>query len=404
MAINLNGLNIIPQGATLTTGGSAPLGLNNEIRGGIHRISGLDADASPSGVSDLLTDINGALLQQGMLVYNDADSMHYQYTDFGPVPPDPPNPDDPYRNALGVLPNTTDNWVEFESGGGEGQIGFSLEQMGILTAAALPADEARFYHWFDTATSFNGSGLNNWFYDVASIVTPYRAPETGAIDLEALYNAGGHLANATGEVQTIPTIDLDVNILRVGTDGNARLQLSFVHRTGSGTTEDPYAYNLVTTLTQIFGATGFRTFEYIPRSSLTVGVGETISITLTDLSANQETNITGVRFSSTNASWLNPVYPLPVELTTAQDAAIESYRRYINNHDNAESTGTTTWISLGLYQRHDMVVFQDDIYALRSETVYNTNANGVLIDPPDATAIQYRNLLTILLKMPTGLS
>ena len=45
----------------------------------------------------------------------------------------------------------------------------------------------------------------------------------------------------------------------------------------------------------------------------------------------------------------------------------------------------------GLYQRHDMVVFQDDIYALRSETVYNTNANGVLIDPPDATAIQYRN-------------
>ena len=92
MAVNLNGLNIIPQAATLTTGGAAPLGLNNEIRGGIHRISGLDADASPSGVSDLLTDINGALLQQGMLVYNDADSMHYQYTDFGPVPPDPPNP------------------------------------------------------------------------------------------------------------------------------------------------------------------------------------------------------------------------------------------------------------------------------------------------------------------------
>ena len=322
---------------------------------------------------------------EGRIVFTDNAGEYRQWRRNGTEFPD--------DAARAISPDATGGdtyWEEISvSGGGSSQVGFSLEQLGILTAAALPADEARFYHWFPTATAFNGSGLNGWFYDVSHIVAPYRAPETGSIDLEALYNAGGILANATGEVQTIFTIDLDLNILRVGTDGNATLELSFVHRTGS---PGSYVYNQLTTSTQTFNAAGFRTFEFLPRAgAFEVGVGETISITLTALTGNQETNITGVRFSSISSSWLNPVYPLPIELTTEQDAAIESYRRYINNHANAEATGTTTWVDLGLYQRHDMVVFEDNIYALRSETVYNTNANGVLIDPPDATAIQYRN-------------
>jgi len=388
MAINLEGLPIVPGARTLTSGGP-PIALNNEIRGGVHRISGTG--------SDTLADIDGRHLQAGMLVYNESDGMHYQYQHVaGTEQTNPADANDPFRNALGALQNETDNWIVFESGGGAGQVGFSLEQLGILTAAALPADEARFYHWFGTATSFNGSGLNNWSYDVSHIVAPYRAP-AGAdpldqTQLEALYNAGGILTNSTGEVQTIFTIDVDLNILRTGVGGNATLELSFVHRTGS---PGSYTYNHITTLSQAFGAEGFRTFEFLPRAgAFEVGVAETISVTLTALTGNQETNITGVRFSSTSSSWLNPVYPLPVELTSEQDAAIESYRRYINNHANAESTGTTTWISLGLYQRHDMVVFEDNIYALRSETAYNTNAQGILVDPPDATVIQYRNFTT----------
>ena len=115
MAINLNGLNIIPQGATLTTGGAAPLGLNNEIRGGIHRISG--------ETGDTLTDIDGTLLQAGMLVYNENDSLHYQYINVGDAPATPVDPNDPYRDALGALPNAAANWQMFEPGG-QGNIPF----------------------------------------------------------------------------------------------------------------------------------------------------------------------------------------------------------------------------------------------------------------------------------------
>ena len=149
MAINLNGLNIIPQAATLTTGGGAPLGLNNEIRGGIHRISGLNEDDNPAGFSDLLTDIDGTLLQQGMLVYNEADSTHYQYVNSGTVPADPPNANDPYRNALGVLPNTADNWVAFEIAAGNSPLeGWTID--------GSPLGNNRFLQWDP------GRGLNEW--------------------------------------------------------------------------------------------------------------------------------------------------------------------------------------------------------------------------------------------------
>ena len=67
--------------------------------------------------TDTRTDISGALLQAGMLVYDEATSLHYQYVNVGDAPADPPNPNDPYRDALGNLPNAAENWAVFEPGG-----------------------------------------------------------------------------------------------------------------------------------------------------------------------------------------------------------------------------------------------------------------------------------------------
>ena len=150
-------------------------------------------------------------------------------------------------------------------------------------------------------------------YDVIGINTPYRAPDGGPIDEEALYNAGGIFVNATGEEQTIVAVDLDVNITRAGADGNARFELNIVTRVDDPNNPGSFLYDHTTTSVQTFGGTGFRTFEYLPRAGgITVGVGNPISVTLTDLSANQVVDVTGIRFSSTTASWLNPVYPLGV--------------------------------------------------------------------------------------------
>ena len=68
MAINLEGLPIVP-GARTSTSGGPPIALNNEIRGGVHRISGTG--------SDTLAAIDGRHLQAGMLVYNESDGMYY---------------------------------------------------------------------------------------------------------------------------------------------------------------------------------------------------------------------------------------------------------------------------------------------------------------------------------------
>ena len=104
MAINRNGLPIVPGARTLVSGGP-PIALNNEIRGGIHRISG--------ETGDTLQDIDGRYLQAGMLVYNEMDGEHYEYVHDGDAPDNPPDANDPYRNAAGELPNGTANWRIF---------------------------------------------------------------------------------------------------------------------------------------------------------------------------------------------------------------------------------------------------------------------------------------------------
>ena len=115
MAINLRGLPIVPGARTLTSGGP-PIALNNEIRGGIHRISG--------ETGDQLGDIDARYLQVGMLVYDETQDTYYMYKNQdGPEPTGNPDSNDPYRGADGRVPNDINvigdgdsNWVEFRLG------------------------------------------------------------------------------------------------------------------------------------------------------------------------------------------------------------------------------------------------------------------------------------------------
>ena len=112
MAINLRGLPIVPGARTLTSGGP-PIALNNEIRGGIHRISG--------ETGDQLDNIDARYLQVGMLVYDETQDTYYMYKNQdGPEPTGNPDSNDPYRGADGRVPNDINvigdgdsNWVEF---------------------------------------------------------------------------------------------------------------------------------------------------------------------------------------------------------------------------------------------------------------------------------------------------
>lgn len=61
MPINYDGLTRNQWPGTWSPNGSHPVALNNEIRGGVHSITG--------DLGDQLTDISGSRLQEGMLVY-----------------------------------------------------------------------------------------------------------------------------------------------------------------------------------------------------------------------------------------------------------------------------------------------------------------------------------------------
>ena len=280
-----------------------------------------------------------------MLVYDEAAGMHYQYVNVGDAPANPPVANDPYRNALGSLPIAADNWVAFDlNGRGSNQVGFSLEQLGVMTAEATVAAEERNYRWFPDATTVNGSGTNGWGYDISGIVTPYRAPENPSdpltqAQLEDLYNAGGILVNVTGEEQSITTIDLDINIIRAGAGGSATFSVSVVTRTDDPDNPGTDLYTQYPSSVVAFEGTGFRTFEYLPRGGpIQVGVGIPISVTLTDLNANQVVDVSGIRFSSTSASWLNPVYPFSSDITS--------------------ETHVPYWDAAALYNTGDLVSFR----------------------------------------------
>jgi len=116
MASNYDGLtrNVWP--GTWSTGTNSPIVLDTEVRGTLQSISG---DAS-----DRLTDIPGARIQEGMLVYVKNTYTAGSYTRTG----------DKYytyklqgsevrSNITGAVPNAEANWSLFSSGGGAGYTG-----------------------------------------------------------------------------------------------------------------------------------------------------------------------------------------------------------------------------------------------------------------------------------------
>ena len=115
MAINRTGLPLAGGPFTYISGGP-PIALNNEIRGGVHRISG--------AIDDQLGDIDARYLQVGMLVYDETQNTYYMYKNqAGPAPTGNPVDNDPYRDSNGRVPNDVNvigddnsNWVEFRLG------------------------------------------------------------------------------------------------------------------------------------------------------------------------------------------------------------------------------------------------------------------------------------------------
>ena len=112
MAISYDGLTRNAWTGTWSTTGDHPIALNNEIRGGIHVVSG--------SAGDQLADIPGQRLQEGMLVYlqnsygSFTGSKWYTYNLLVGES----------RSAItGAVPNADGNWTEFSSGTGGGSGG-----------------------------------------------------------------------------------------------------------------------------------------------------------------------------------------------------------------------------------------------------------------------------------------
>ena len=144
--------------------------------------------------------------------------------------------------------------------------GFSVEQLGTLTAAA---DESNRYHWFTDATLNNLSGLNNFGYVVAGSSTLVAANPTD----EQLFNAGGQFSNFTGRPITIRGVDLDFDTVALGDGGAITFQLVIVHSDGQATP----TYTRARTTTQTTSAPGVRTFEFTPSVPVLIQNNETIS-------------------------------------------------------------------------------------------------------------------------------
>ena len=102
MAANYNGLTRNTWSGTWSPSGNHPIVLNNEIRGGIHFVSGASGDH--------LTDIAGQRLEEGMMVYvknsysNITGDKFYIYK----------LRDGESRNtSTGAMPNAAENWSQF---------------------------------------------------------------------------------------------------------------------------------------------------------------------------------------------------------------------------------------------------------------------------------------------------
>ena len=174
MPINYDGLTRNQWPGTWSPNGSHPVALNNEIRGGVHSISG--------DPGDQLTDISGSRLQEGMLVYVKTgytsgaytfdDNQWYTYKLLS---------GESRSTLTGVVPNNDANW----------SIGFSQEpSFGYIIASYIDiAGDLILEHAdaFDTQHSY----INESGHFVISTDTNVVSTTTYGVSLPGASTGGG---------------------------------------------------------------------------------------------------------------------------------------------------------------------------------------------------------------------
>ena len=236
---------------------------------------------------------------------------------------------------------TNDRTVVNVTGGGTGQLGYSVEQIGVITAAA--SEPASTYRWHDGQAEINFGGLNGM---------AYLSPPNGSQNLtnasasnEDIFNASGEFINNTPSYITIRSFDIDMNVETLGDGAVMTIDPVVIHAVSDDPVARTYsAYNPIRIDSQGNSILGVRTFRFDLGVDTVLAPGDAISLTLTNLVSNQSTDITAVRWSSNTDSWLNTVYPLGAgEYTDAQardavNARVVGNNLLINDANDQEIT------------------------------------------------------------------
>ena len=355
MATNPTGLPTQSGPRTLVSGGP-PIALNNEIRGGIHRISG--------AAGDTLADIDNRYLQAGMLVYDEAADTHYQFRNLGTAPNDPPDPNDPFRNASGQLINNaatvtpgtdTSNWVVFQSGGGGGGAGGS--HLPYYSATAV-------YNIGDIIAYILPAGVID---PGDASATPPRLPSP-TVQLTSILQYIGTISGDDSTAQE-PFISANTGLARNSRDW-------MLHDTVAPFA--PGAQYAVNSLITIPITTGPRagTTEIWRASENILRNSDTEALT-PPTQANGGTTVNG------NWAFLGNA------ITDDEIEAIRAFQDLNLQGATGVTSGTgllDTWVSTGTYERGSMVVYQGDFYLSYADTAFTSATT------PDNDTANWRRL------------
>jgi len=174
---NYDGLTRLRSAGTWSPNPSTfPIVLDKEIRGGLRYCSGADGDT--------LTNIPGAMLQEGMLVWLDATTgsfagqNYYQYQLVGTEARD---------TATGTMPNNNANWTQVTLGGGGGGGGTTAQSVADVAAlntlaGTLDEDDNGLVVNLENSTDFNDPDETD--PDVTDIPNP--VPFTPGADISVI--------------------------------------------------------------------------------------------------------------------------------------------------------------------------------------------------------------------------
>ncbi len=195
MSIDYNGLTRNSWTGTWSPDGDFPIVLSNEVRGGLHTISGASGDQ--------LEDITPQRLQEGMLVYVQTgygtitSDTFYQYQLLGGESRDP---------STGFLPNNPANWIAFTSLVSDA-VDIPLEDLNNVTITTPQAGDRIVYN------DVSGQWENQQFVDNSSVENLADTNVTAPADGDRLVYNGVSGLWENVQVPTPPLSDLpDIGI------------------------------------------------------------------------------------------------------------------------------------------------------------------------------------------------